>query len=165
MPNISRTAIPALRVLDLHRRHSPHGALTAGEISTICAQHDARFRQLTERGNQAFAAGDQGAACSFYDEALEEAQAVFGRACTEGGTAVLVAPMILNIACHNLASARSLIHDEDGARALLVQAVESLTEAAATVTFPLAMRVNCVATLGTHSDSCQIWQSRRPRRT
>ncbi|MFE1597492.1 hypothetical protein [Methylobacterium sp. ID0610] len=124
MPKKLRTANPVLKVPALHRRHSPHRALSAAEIPTICAQHDAQFRQLTECGNKAFAAGDQGAARSFSDEALGEAKAVFSRACT------------------NLASARSLIHDEGGARASLVQAVESLTEAAATVTFPLAMRMN-----------------------
>lgn len=143
MPAIPASQLTAQQVLELRRQRTSLPPPAPGEIPTICAEHDTRFRDLTRQGNEAFAAGHHDRAQHFYEAALAEARTVFRKACEEAGTTVLVAPMLLNIACQNLATVRRLSGDETGAVRLVRHAIERLVDTAATVTCPLEMRINC----------------------
>lgn len=106
------------------------------------APDDACFQRLTVLGNQAFDRHDDAIASRHYGEALAEAERLFGLA-LDGGSPLL-APMVHNIACHNIAEAKRRAGDDAGALALKARAVEQLVVTAESAANPLGLRVNCV---------------------
>lgn len=105
---------------------------------------DAQFRELTEAGNLAFERHDHATASRLCNEALTEAERLFELAMTAGGSPVLLAPMVHNIACQNAAQARKRAGDGVGALALQVRALKRLVTTAESAASPITLRVNCV---------------------
>lgn len=106
------------------------------------ADLDARWRALTQAGNQAFADLADTEALRLYQEALAVAEQMF-EAAQDGGSPLL-APMAYNISCANVAEAMLRNGDRPGGRRFLLRAFDKLLTAAEAPSTPVALRVNCV---------------------
>lgn len=105
---------------------------------------DGTFKNLTESGNAAFADGNDRLAERHYRAARDEAERLLVQAAANDGTAILLAPMALTVACHNLATLKVRAMEMVEARALAIHPVERLIAIAASPAQPLALRLNCV---------------------
>lgn len=114
-----------------------------GGIPAIDPRWDRRFRQLTSLGNAAFDAGEDAQANAHYRAAMEEAERLFDTACHDD-SAILIAPMALTIAAHNLATAMGRAGTAEAARAVSIEVAERLIATAEAVDRPIALRLNCL---------------------
>jgi tetratricopeptide (TPR) repeat protein len=105
---------------------------------------DFRWKQLTERGNRAFASGDHQNALADYDAALLEAQRLFALA--RRGASLEAAP-ILVISCHNAAENWLQLGDSSKALAFYRLAYEGIVTAAETTSAPRPFRSACICNL------------------
>jgi hypothetical protein len=122
---------------------SPGSAHSGGSADK--AALDARWRELTEAGNRAFIDHDDATASQLYGEALAEAERLFELAFASGGAAVLLAPTVHTIACHNAEALKWRTDDMAGGRGLEMRAVERLVATAESAATPLGLCANTSA--------------------
>lgn len=106
---------------------------------------DHRWQELTAAANQTFRDGAVAAAGKLYSRAFEEAERLFAMRIPED-TAVPL-PVILNIACHNLAQFAAQAGDEAECRRLLIHTFERLIDAAQCPATPIRLRIGCMQSL------------------
>lgn len=102
------------------------------------------FCRATEEGQHALSDGDLARAEHCFRIALGQAERLLEEAERAGGTAILLAPMMLTTGRRNLAEVRHRGGDAAGARRHLESAVEDLLSVAAHAGRPPALRLNCV---------------------
>lgn len=106
------------------------------------ANGDGHWLRLTKAANRAYEQGDTASARTAYEAALVEAERLFAIAMTEPGNPW--APVIHNIACHNLAELAANGGDGAAAEALCRRAYDELLKAARSPATPLLTRTACV---------------------
>jgi hypothetical protein len=114
--------------------------MSEGSEGSSHEEHDGKWRALTIGGNQAFHAQDFAAARELYERSIKEAERIWRVACCGDESAAAIAPTLLIIAEHNLASLDRAVSQSEASDRRLERVWQRMVNAAHNVEVPAALR-------------------------